>query len=151
VGVVRDVHTFARQSFGSVARRCISPFVNRRDVLDIEYGLRKEGDKFFIGNSDVRVDANSDLYIKDKHFIGTPGLWELLTGRSVTKKLVNTDDVKQYKNILNLTSAHLEGYEPDAHIHVSLGIKFRTVIAKLFPQTERRGIETSLRKEWEKY
>jgi hypothetical protein len=51
----------------------------------------------------------------------------------------------QYKSILNLTSAHLEGYEPQAPIHVSRWIKFRTVIAKLFPQTKRRGIEASLR------
>jgi hypothetical protein len=97
------------------------------------------------------VDANSDLYIINNRFIGTPGLWELLTRKRVNKKLVNKDDLKQYKSILNLTSAHLEGYEPDVPIPVSRGIKFRTVIAKLFPQTKRRGIESSLRKEWEKY
>jgi hypothetical protein len=45
----------------------------------------------------------------------------------------------------------LQEYEPDAPIHVSRGIKFMTVIAKLFPQTKLRGIEASLRKEWEKY
>jgi hypothetical protein len=99
----------------------------------------------------VTVDENSDLYIKNKHFVGAPGLWEFLTRKSVNKKLANKDDLKQYKSILNLTSAYLEGYEPDAPIHVSRGIKFRTVIAKLFPQTKRRGIEASLRKEWEKY
>jgi hypothetical protein len=74
--VSEDIRTFAKVfRFG-----CKSPpFVNRRGVLDTNYGLRKEGDKFFIGNSDVTVDENSDLYIKNKHFIGTPGLWELLT------------------------------------------------------------------------
>jgi precorrin-4 methylase len=99
----------------------------------------------------VTVDANSDLYLKNKHFIGTPGLWELLTIKSVNKKLVIKGDLKQYKSILNLTSALLEGYEPDALIHVSRGIKFRTVIAKLLPQTRRHGIEASLRKEWERF
>jgi hypothetical protein len=98
-----------------------------------EFGLRKEGSKFFISNSDVTVDANSDLYIKDKHFKSTQGLWKLLTRKSVNKNFINKDDLKQYKNILNLTSAHLEGYEPDAPIHVSRGIKFKTVIEKLFP------------------
>jgi hypothetical protein len=150
-GVIEDVHTFAKKSFGVVASPYLSPFVNRRGLLDIDYGLRKEGDKLFIGNSDVTVDANSDLYIKNKHFVGTPGLWELLTRKCVNKKLVNKDDLKQYKSILNLTSAHLEGYEPDAPIHVSRGIKFRTVIAKLFTQTRRRGIESSLSKEWKRY
>jgi hypothetical protein len=97
------------------------------------------------------VDANSDLYIKDRHFIGTPGLWELLTRKIENKKLVKKDDVMQYKSILNLTNAHLKGFKPDALIHVSHGIKFRTVIAKLFAQTRRRCIEASLRKEWERY
>jgi hypothetical protein len=95
-GVSEDVHTFATKSFGSVASPYLSPFVHKCGVLDIEYGLRKEGDKFFIGNSVVIVDANSDLYIKDKHFRGTPGHCELLTRKSVNKKLVNTDDLKQY-------------------------------------------------------
>jgi hypothetical protein len=40
-----DVHTFATESFGSVASPYLSPFVNRRGVPDIDYGLRKEGDK----------------------------------------------------------------------------------------------------------
>jgi hypothetical protein len=93
------------------------------------------------------VDANSDLYINNNHFICTPGLWELLARKSVNKK----DDLKQHKSILNRTRAHLKRYEPEAPIHVSRGVKFRTVIGKLFPQTKRRGIEASLRKEWEKY
>jgi hypothetical protein len=97
------------------------------------------------------VDANSDLYIKDKHFRGTRGLWELLTRKNVNSKLIDANDMIQYKSIMNLTSAHLEGYEPDAPIHVSRGIRFKTVITKLFPQSKRRGIDASLQKEWEKY
>jgi hypothetical protein len=80
----------------------------------------------------MTVDTNSDLYIKDKHFKGMRGLWKLLTGKSKNKKLVNEGDLTLYKNILNLTSAHLEGYEANAPIHVSRGIKFKTVTATIF-------------------
>jgi hypothetical protein len=142
-----DVHAFARKSFGAIARPYLSPYVHKRGVFDTEYGLRKVGNKFFIGNSDVTVDTNSDLYIKEKHFRGTRGLRELLTRKRINNKLVDANDMKQYKSILNLTSAHLEGNEPDAPIHVSRGIKFKTVISKLFPQPKRRGIEASLHKE----
>jgi hypothetical protein len=45
----------------------------------------------------------------------------------------------------------MEGYKPQAPIRVLRGFKFKTVIAKLFPHRKRRGIEASLRKEWEKY
>jgi hypothetical protein len=136
-----EVHAFARKSIGAVASPYLSSFVHKRGVLDTEYGLRKESNKLFIGNSDVKVDTNSDLYIKNKYFRGTRSLWELLTRKRINTKLVDVDDMKQYKSILNLTIAHLEGYEPQASIHVSRGIKFRTVIAKLFPQTKRRVIE----------
>jgi hypothetical protein len=97
------------------------------------------------------VDMNSDFYIRNKHFKGTRDLWELLTRKKVNKEIVSANDLKQYKSILNLTSAHLEGYEPSAPIHVSRGIKFRDVIAKLFPQTKQRDVETSLRQQWERY
>jgi hypothetical protein len=90
-------------------------------------------------------------FIKDKHVRGTRGLWELHSRKRINNKLVSAGDTKQYKSILNLTSAHLQGYEPQAPIHVSRGIKFRSITAKLFSQTKRRGIEPSLRKDWEKY
>jgi hypothetical protein len=146
-----EVHAFARKSFGTIASPYLSPYIHRRGVLDAEYGLRKKGDRFFMGNSDVTVDTNSDLYIKDKHFKGTRGLWELLTRKRVDNRLVSEDDLNQYKAILGLTSAHLEGYEPGAPIHISRGVKFRNIIAKLFPHTRRRGIVASLHRQWEKY
>jgi len=102
-------------------------------------------------SSDVTLDRNSDLYIEDKHFKGTRGLWELLTRKEVDKRLVSEDDLKQYKIILDLTIAHVQGYEPGAPIHIARGTKFRTIIAKLLPQIRRRGIEASLRELCLKY
>jgi len=114
-GIGEDVtQQFARKSFGSIASPYLSAYVHKSGVLDAEYGLRKEGDKFYIGNSEVTVDKYSDFHIKDKHFQGTRGLWELLTRKRINKALVTTDDLKRYKSILNLTSCHLERYEPGA-------------------------------------
>ena len=70
-------------------------------------------------------------YIKDKHFKGTRVLWELLTRNRVDNRLVSEDDLKQYKSILDLTSAQLEGYEPGAAIHISNLPKFK-IIARRF-------------------
>ena len=74
------------------------PTYHHSGVLDAEYGLRKGDDKFFIGNSDVTVDTNNDFYIRNKHFKGTRGLWELLTRKKVNKD-VNAHDLKQYKSV----------------------------------------------------
>jgi len=99
----------------------------------------------------MTVDRYSDFYIRNKHFKGIRGLWELLTRKKVNKEIVTATDLRQYKRILNLTSVHLEVYEPGAPIHISKGAKFRTVIAKLFPQTKQRDVETALRQQWERY
>ena len=146
-----ETRKYARKSFGTIASPYLAPYVHKSGILDAEYGLRKVGDEFFIGNSDVTVDKYSDFYIRNKHFKGTRGLWELLTRKKVDTKIVTDSDLRQYKRILTLTSAHLEGYEPGAPIHISKGVKFRTVIAKLFPQTKQHGTEASLRQQWERY
>ena len=82
------VRKFARKSFGVIASPYLSPYVHKRGVLDSEYGMRKVGDKFFIGNSDMTVDTNSDFYKRNKHFKGTRGLWELFTPKKVNTDLI---------------------------------------------------------------
>ena len=54
----------------------------------------------------------SDVVISGRHFKRTRGLWELLIRNYVTRGVVTADDLKQYKTIVQLTNAHLQGYEP---------------------------------------
>ena len=123
----------------------------KKPFLDTEYGIRQVGNSFMIGNSKVGVDADSNIRVRNVEFLGTKGLWELLTRNRVNKKLITTEDLKRYKTILEMTSAHLEGYDPDANIHNSKGLKFRDVISRLFPGTRRSGVESALRREWISY
>jgi len=71
-----EIHKFATKSFGAISSPYLSPYVHKSGFLDAEHGLRKVGDKFFIGNSDVTVDGYSDFYIRNKHFRGMRGLWD---------------------------------------------------------------------------
>jgi hypothetical protein len=112
--------------------------LNDKGFLDKQYGLRKQDGNFVIGDSNVSVDNDGDMYIKGQHFKGTSGLWELLTRKRINKENVTTKDLKTYKNILEVTHAHLEGYKPGANIQISRGPKFQEFIAKLFPQSRRR-------------
>jgi hypothetical protein len=100
-----------------------------------------------IGDSRVGVDRDGNIHIREVEFPATKGLWELLTRKKVNKRLVTSNDLKQYKTILEMTNAHLEGYEPDANIHTSKGLKFRDVISKLFSGTRQSGVEAALRRE----
>jgi len=48
-----------------------------------------------------------------------------------------------------MTNAHLKGYDPDATIPTSKGLKFREVISKQFSLgTRQSGVEAALNREW---
>jgi hypothetical protein len=99
--------------------------VYERGFLDTTYGIRNVGDTFIIGDSPMYVDVNSNIHIKKQEFQGTKGPWELLTCKWVEKKIISTDDLRQYKRILELTNAHLEGYDRDANFNVTTGLKLK--------------------------
>jgi hypothetical protein len=103
-----------------------------------------------IGDSIVGVDPHINIHIQDAEFPGTKGLWEVLTRKGV-KKINTADDLQRYKTILEMTNAHLEGYNPNANINVSRGLKFRDVISKLFPGAPQRSVGTPARREWISY
>jgi hypothetical protein len=131
-------------SFGLTASPYLAPYAHESDSLVKEYGLRNDGDKYRIGNSTVTIDADSNIYIKDKHFKGTEGLWDLLTRKKPNLKNVTTRDYRKYKSILQMTNAHLEQYEPGGSIHVSGASNTETS----FPQ---RGSKSSLKHSWVTY
>jgi len=79
--------------YGEIASPFLSPDTR---LLDTQYGIRKEGDNFKIGNSTVIIDNISNLSIKGKQFKGMVDLWKLLTRKNVN---YNTIDKKIYKNI----------------------------------------------------
>jgi hypothetical protein len=105
-----------------------------------------------IGDSLVGVDQDSNIQIKEIDFPATKGLWELLTRKKLNKKLVTSNDLKQYKTSLEMTNAHLEGYDPNANIDTSKGLKFRDIILRLFSSTRQIGVQAAaLGREWVSY
>jgi hypothetical protein len=104
-----------------------------------------------IGDSRVGVDSDGNIHIKNVAFPATKGLWELLTRKKVDKKVITNANLKQYKTILETTNVHLEGYDPEANIRISKGLKFRDVISRLSPGNRQSGVEAALRREWITY
>jgi hypothetical protein len=115
--------------------------------------MRKDKNGTFkVGNPSVQIDDNSDIHIGKKRFVGTKGLYELLTRKNVNLDAVTTHDLRKYKQILELKSAHLEKYNPAGDLKLSRSSKFRDVIAVLFPvNTRRRSVESALRRTWIRY
>jgi len=120
---------------GALASPYVFPYLyeSKKRSLDTVYGIRRDGDVFMIGDSQVGVYRDGNFHINNVEFPATKGLWELLTRKRVDEDSVTTADIKQYKTILEMTNAHLEGYKPRANIHTSKGVKCKEIISKLFP------------------
>ena len=80
-----DAKRFGRENVGSVSSPYLMPYVYKRRFLDTQYGTRKDGDTFKIGDTLVLVDQDGDITIKENEFRGSEGLWELLTRKNVNK------------------------------------------------------------------
>ena len=116
VFVEEEAQAFGRENVGPIASPYIVPYLYNRRYLDTQNGLRKDGDSFKIGDSAVLVDPNSNIAIKGREFKGTTGLWELLKRKNVDRKKITTDDLKNYKKILEPNNAHLTSYQPGGDI-----------------------------------
>jgi hypothetical protein len=90
---------------------------------DRQYGIRKEGDTLMIGNSEVDLDEPGVIAVRLKRFKLTKGFWDLLTRKDVNTFTISPKDIGRYKSILEMTSAHLTGYEPLDNIQTSRGLK----------------------------
>jgi len=150
--VVEDeAHGYGRENFGPVASVYLMPYVYKKCFLDTQYGVRKDGDMFMIGDSPIVFDTVGDIKIKERVFRGSKGLWELLTRKKVNTEFITKDDLKSYKKILTMTNAHFTKYQPDGNINITRGKKIRDIIKPLFAKPKGRGVESVLRRKWRKY
>jgi hypothetical protein len=92
--------------------------------LDSQYGIRKDGDTFMIGNSTIDLDEPGIITVRGKRFKLTKGLWELLTRKDIDTDTIFPNDMRRYKSILEMTNAHLQVYEPGGDINISRGFKY---------------------------
>jgi len=121
-----EAREYGRENVGPVANPYLMPYVYRRHFLDTQYGVRKDGDMFMIGDSPIVVDSDGDITIKERVFKGLKCLWELWT----------KDDLKTYKKILAMTNAHLTKYEPESIINITPAKKFG-ISLRLFLRNQR--------------
>jgi len=119
-----EAREYGRENVGPVASLYLMHYVYKRRFLDTQYGIRKDGDMFMIGDSPIVVDTVGDIRIKDRVFKGSKGLWELLTCKKVNTEFITKDDLKSYKKIVTVTNAHLTKYQPDGNINITRGKNF---------------------------
>ena len=92
------------ESIGPIARK----YLNKPNT-DKTFGVRKKGKHHYIGNKHVIITDDDDIIIKEDgdRFMGTAGLWALITSKDPDKELIDWDknDIKDYERLMIKTNA----------------------------------------------
>ena len=84
----------------------------RKDKADMISGIRDEGGSFKIGSEPVKIE-DDDIFINDKRFKGTPGLWKLITNKNIPNISEYTPkDLSNYIEIMSKTNTIRYNYNP---------------------------------------
>ena len=86
----------------------------RKPSRDTTFGVRKEGKHHYIGNKHVIITEDDDIVIKESgdRFVGTKGLWELITSKNPDKDLYKEEDYVDYERLMIKTNALHRNYDP---------------------------------------
>ena len=81
---------------------------------DTTFGVRKEGKHHYIGNKHVIITEDDDIIIKESgdRFLGTKGLWELITSKTPKEDSYDDEDYMNYERLMIKTNALHHDYDP---------------------------------------
>lgn len=100
--------------------------------LDLMYGVRPDGKGgTVIGDSKIIFTKNK-IYVRQRSYDISEGLLELLFMQKPDKNLIDTSDLKSYKDILERTNAHRQMYSAEKPLNANRGKKYKSVISALF-------------------
>lgn len=79
----------------------------------------------------MNIDEEVAFIIDNKKFPDTKGLYDLIFKRNPSH--YTQQDAELYKGLLELTSAHKRGFNPNAQNQGTKLDKYRTIIRPMFP------------------
>ena len=104
-----------------------------RESLDVNYGIRIEGEKLVIGDEPVRVEGNK-IIVNDKEYQSTPKLWALIMQKSPDMTQIDEDTLREYKRLI--TDAGVEEYVEENYAGASYRQLRKT---KILADLEKNG------------
>ena len=117
---------------GVIAKHFLS-----RPNTDKIFGVCKEGEHHYIGNKHVIITEDDDIIIKEggDRFLGTSGLWGLITSKDLEKDSIDydKDDIKNYERLMMKTNALHRGNDPNNPLPKgSKGGKWKTILGPIW-------------------
>ena len=91
---------------GEIAKK----YLNRPNT-DKTFGVRKIGGHHYIGDKHVII-KDDDIIVGNDRFVGTPGLWGLITSKNLDKVDYDKMDKADYKRLMIKTNALHQNNDP---------------------------------------
>ena len=108
--------------FGEIAKEYL-----KNPDRDTTFGIRNEEGLYYIGNKQVTIFDNNNIFDNEK-FKGTPGLWELLTSKRPDDSIFTDKDNDNYARLMIKTNALHCGNNPKSlYPESSGGDKWRLI------------------------
>jgi hypothetical protein len=115
---------------GKTAQKFLSNYASKDIKTDRTFGIRVDNDDLFIGNQPIWIRDDNIKFKDGTEFIGTDGLWELLTLEE--PKNYNEDDADNYAKIIQKTSSYKHNNDPTSNkVKASTGYKYNNVVKPL--------------------
>ncbi|XP_065645647.1 uncharacterized protein LOC136076108 [Hydra vulgaris] len=89
---------------GKIATDYLRLYTSSKKSTDTVFGIHSRDGELYIGKKQITIDENN-INIDGKEYIGTKGLWELITKFIPNKEVYNNEDIKNYRDILLQTDA----------------------------------------------
>ena len=120
---------------GDIAYKYLS-----KPYRDTTFGIRKEGKHHYIGNKHVIITEDDDIVIKESgdRFLGTKGLWELITSKTPKKDSYDEHDYMNYERLMVKTNALHRDYDPTNPLpRGSKSNKWKNILAPIWHTREK--------------
>ena len=127
------------ESVGEIARH----YLNKPNTDKI-FGVRKEKGHHYIGNQHVIIEDDNIILDDGDTFIGTDGLWGLITSKNPDKKLIDwtKEDRYKYDKLMIKTNALHKGYNPNRGPRSSKGWKWTNILSTIwFGEKPKKGYQ----------
>ena len=102
---IKDTTDRSQVDFGPLALKYLSTAQNRKKDYDSTFGIKIIDNKVMFGDSEIVLNED-DIILNGKRYIGTDGLWELMTRQLPNENKITDDDLAAYKE-LNLSTNNL--------------------------------------------
>ena len=118
---------------GEIAKKYLNK-PNRDEI----FGVRKIGKHHYIGDKHVII-KDDDVIVGNDRFLGTRGLWELITYANLDKSDFDEMDYKDYEKLMIKTNALHRNYDPsNPYPRASGGKKWINILSPIWEKYKKK-------------